>query len=186
MVNQNDLRVKKTKKNIRQSFFQLLQKKEFKDITVQNILDLALINRTTFYTHYNDKYDLAEQLSEEFLGECDYWLAQRFDKVEIKDLKELLGSMYDYMLKNQEFFQAIWYLSTEDIDVYKEFEKMTKKYSTKFLQQSYKDEIIIDYYSSVYASLVVVTITKFFQTKSDDERNILLNSVYHVFSTIFQ
>lgn len=49
-MNQQDLRVIKTKKNIEESFLRLLEKKSFSEITVQNILDEALINRSTFYT----------------------------------------------------------------------------------------------------------------------------------------
>ena len=56
-MNQQDLRVIKTKKNIEESFLRLLEKKSFSEITVQNILDEALINRSTFYKHYSDKYD---------------------------------------------------------------------------------------------------------------------------------
>ena len=62
-MNQQDLRVIKTKKNIEESFLRLLEKKSFSEITVQNILDEALINRSTFYKHYSDKYDLARLLS---------------------------------------------------------------------------------------------------------------------------
>lgn len=63
-MNQQDLRVIKTKKNIEQSFLRLLEKRSFSEITVQNILDEALINRSTFYKHYSDKYDLARLLSD--------------------------------------------------------------------------------------------------------------------------
>ena len=63
-MNQQDLRVIKTKKNIEESFLRLLEKKSFSEITVQNILDEALINRSTFYKHYSDKYDLARLLSD--------------------------------------------------------------------------------------------------------------------------
>ncbi|WP_244833921.1 hypothetical protein [Clostridium sp. BJN0001] len=66
-MNQNDLRVIKTRKNIEISFIYLLSKKDFCKITVQDILDKALINRSTFYKHYNDKYRLAELLCKEVL-----------------------------------------------------------------------------------------------------------------------
>lgn len=61
-MNQNDLRVRKTRKNIENSFISLLKEKDFHKITVQDILDRALINRSTFYKHYMDKYQLAETL----------------------------------------------------------------------------------------------------------------------------
>ena len=58
MNKKTDLRILKTRENIKTSFINLLLVKNFKDITVQNIIDEALIGRSTFYDHYYDKYDL--------------------------------------------------------------------------------------------------------------------------------
>ena len=55
-MNTNDLRVIKTKKHIEDALIDLLYQKDFHAITVQDILDTALINRSTFYKHYADKY----------------------------------------------------------------------------------------------------------------------------------
>ncbi len=55
-----DPRVKRTRVLIQQSFMDLLEKKEFKSITVQDITQKAEINRATFYAHYTDKFALLE------------------------------------------------------------------------------------------------------------------------------
>jgi len=55
-----DLRVQRTRRLLREAFMQLLAKKDFPSITVQDITEQALINRTTFYDHYVDKYELLE------------------------------------------------------------------------------------------------------------------------------
>lgn len=60
-MNEQDLRVVKTRKNIEHCLLKLLQEKSFSAITVQNLLDTALINRSTFYKHYTDKYNLARK-----------------------------------------------------------------------------------------------------------------------------
>ncbi|WP_369010847.1 TetR/AcrR family transcriptional regulator, partial [Escherichia coli] len=54
-MNQNDLRVIKTEQHIEQAFLALLQQKPYRAITVQDILDTAAINRSTFYRHYASK-----------------------------------------------------------------------------------------------------------------------------------
>ena len=61
-MNQNDLRVIKTKRALSQSLFQLLEEKMFSNITVNMICQTALIHRTTFYKHFYDKYDLLTYL----------------------------------------------------------------------------------------------------------------------------
>lgn len=53
-----DLRVIKTKKSIEESLLELMSTKSFESIKVSEICGKALINRSTFYTYYQDKYDL--------------------------------------------------------------------------------------------------------------------------------
>ncbi|MZK50928.1 TetR/AcrR family transcriptional regulator [Clostridium beijerinckii] len=65
MVNQDDPRVLRTRQLIREAFSDLLQKKGFDSITVKDIAQKASINRATFYAHYEDKYDLLEEITEQ-------------------------------------------------------------------------------------------------------------------------
>lgn len=53
-----DLRVIKTQNLLYQTLVDLLKDKPFEEIKVSDICNTALINRSTFYAHYNDKYEL--------------------------------------------------------------------------------------------------------------------------------
>lgn len=64
MVNQEDPRVLRTRKLIKEAFSALLQKKGFDSITIKDIAEKASINRATFYSHYEDKYALLEDITE--------------------------------------------------------------------------------------------------------------------------
>lgn len=67
-----DPRVVRTRKLIMDSFITLSERKEFKDITVKDITAEAMINRATFYYHFEDIYDLLEKaLSEVLLVNLD-------------------------------------------------------------------------------------------------------------------
>lgn len=55
-----DPRIIRTRKLLIDSFFKLTLKKDFKDITIQDITDEATVNRATFYSHFEDKYELIE------------------------------------------------------------------------------------------------------------------------------
>ena len=59
-----DLRIVKTKKLLRKSLVDLLKEKSFDNITITDICNKALINRSTFYSHFNDKYELLVDLFE--------------------------------------------------------------------------------------------------------------------------
>ena len=57
-----DLRVKRTKKNINEAFYELRKKKNLEKISVKELSEMAMINKATFYLHYNDIYDLSDKL----------------------------------------------------------------------------------------------------------------------------
>lgn len=62
-----DPRILRTRKLIMDSFIELSGKKEFKDITIKDITTEAMVNRATFYYHFEDKYDLLEKVLSEVL-----------------------------------------------------------------------------------------------------------------------
>ncbi len=58
METKKDLRIIKTEKALYQALLKLLKDKSFEEIKVADICNEAFVNRSTFYAHYNDKYDL--------------------------------------------------------------------------------------------------------------------------------
>lgn len=65
-----DMRVERTRKSIGEAFLALRAKKAIEKITVKELSELAYINKATFYLHYRDLYDLAEQMESEFIESC--------------------------------------------------------------------------------------------------------------------
>lgn len=61
-MKKEDLRVTKTKKNLYQGLLTLMKEKTFEEIKVTDICNEALTNRSTFYDHFNDKYELLNSL----------------------------------------------------------------------------------------------------------------------------
>ena len=57
-----DHRIQKTKNSICNAFIELRSRKPLERITVKELCELAQINKTTFYSHYVDIYDLSEQI----------------------------------------------------------------------------------------------------------------------------
>lgn len=57
-----DLRVLRTRKLLQQAFIELTVEKGFATLTVRDITKRAMVNRSTFYRHYLDKYDLKAHL----------------------------------------------------------------------------------------------------------------------------
>lgn len=57
-----DKRIRKTRQNIQQALVRLLAKRPFEQITVTELCAEASTSRVTFYTHYSDKYEVAEEV----------------------------------------------------------------------------------------------------------------------------
>lgn len=74
-MSQKDLRVRRTHQSLRQAFMDLLNENGFKAMTVQEVTERAMVNRSTFYRHYQDKYDLAisivDDIVERLIKELD-------------------------------------------------------------------------------------------------------------------
>ncbi|MEM7131500.1 MAG: TetR/AcrR family transcriptional regulator [Chloroflexota bacterium] len=61
-VQSGDRRVKRTQQMLQQAFMELVVEEGFNSMTVQILAERAMINRATFYRHYDDIYDLAEKV----------------------------------------------------------------------------------------------------------------------------
>lgn len=62
-----DARVRYTKMIIEKTFIDLLKTKPLNKITVKEICDAAEINRTTFYKHYEDVFDLLNKIEADLI-----------------------------------------------------------------------------------------------------------------------
>ena len=80
-----------TKPLIRNAFITLLKEKSLEDITVQEIVEKALINRSTFYLHYKDKYDLYDAIVDELLLD----LSETLEKANFHSFQKLLNDYYN-------------------------------------------------------------------------------------------
>ena len=99
---QTDPRTRYTRQIITTAFWQLLRQKPMEKITVKEICALAQINRGTFYRHFQDCYDLMEQLEAQALDKLEETLVSTRDR----GVQAVLLSMLQ-KLQNDEDFLAI-------------------------------------------------------------------------------
>ena len=67
-----DRRVRKTKAQLRAGLARLMQKKSIKEITVKELVEEVDINRSTFYLHYTDIYQMLESIEGELMDEISH------------------------------------------------------------------------------------------------------------------
>ena len=66
-MKKQDPRNQRTRQNIMNGFMRLIKEKDFSDIAIADITQEAEINRSTFYYHFMDKYDLIDEIQREVL-----------------------------------------------------------------------------------------------------------------------
>ena len=64
-----DRRVRKTRAQLRAGLARLMQKKSIKEITVKELVDEIDINRSTFYLHYTDIYQMLKSIEDDLSHE---------------------------------------------------------------------------------------------------------------------
>ena len=106
MNKKEDLRITKTKMNLYNTLIQLMKNNTFESIKVSDICSKALVNRSTFYAHYNDKYDLLVDLVEDIKNR----LLEALSKNEhIVNTKEYYIKMIEIILENIENEKMTFY-----------------------------------------------------------------------------
>lgn len=70
-MNQNR-KVRITKRAIREALVELLQTSPLSDISVTTLCDHADVNRSTFYSHYENLYGVLEEIEQSFLQHVSY------------------------------------------------------------------------------------------------------------------
>ncbi len=104
-----DKRVIKTKNNLKQTLIHMISKKSFEQITVKELCEISHTSRITFYAHYNDKYDLIDDISNDMIkvAQDEYKRLQEennFDKDPISSYCNFLDCILNMYYKNLEFF----------------------------------------------------------------------------------
>ena len=97
-----DRRVRRTRAMLRQALTELLETKDIRSITVQELTDLADLNRGTFYAHYRDVYDMLEKMEEEMFEEIAHLLDDCDPELLRGDLTPVLADVFRFVEKNRD------------------------------------------------------------------------------------
>ena len=140
-----DRRTRLTKSLIRRAFTDLLAEKSLQRITVREVCQRAGVNRSTFYAHYTDLYDLLTRIEEEMLEDfpvmgcyCDIIGVRSFARFEDREFD------YQETILNQ-FIQ------------YSGRPVFSMEAATRHPLQSFADLITIEEYKKTARPKVVMT-----------------------------
>jgi len=167
MKEKTDLRVVKTKKILFETLLNLMKTKNFEKIKVSDICEESLINRSTFYAHYEDKYELLIGLFEErklsLLKEFEDNENTSFSK---EYLMELLSILINHIEENKEIYSAILINNRNGIlidfltDAIERDVSERLKSSNEFIDSSLPLDIIVKFYAGGLINIGIAWITR--------------------------
>lgn len=124
-INNNDIRVKRTKKLLRKGVAELGKTKSINKITVKELTDLVEINRGTFYLHYKDVYDLVDSIEDELCEEFNQKVFAITPDDILQRPVDVLETFFEYFRVNKDIFAVLTGENGDAKFVYR-FGEMTK------------------------------------------------------------
>jgi len=92
---------------LRESLIELMMEKPFSKITVTELCEKADINRTTFYSHYKDQYDLLLRIEEEPFAYFETMLKKYDDKRSKREVMQMVEELVSFIADNSNSIQVL-------------------------------------------------------------------------------
>ena len=127
-----DPRIIKTHRAIREAFVDLLHEKPFAQIAVQDILDRAPVNRSTFYKYYSGKSDLAGKMIADFKAEYSRYILTRFQAGSFDVFLNMMPEASDWIHSRRRLILALWKVDTRRHHLYRDMHKLIKQQFLRF------------------------------------------------------
>lgn len=105
-----DRRIKKSKTALKNSLISLMQMKDFREITITDIVQFADVNRGTFYKHYQFKEELLEEIINDVTTDLIASYREPYKDCEIFELKCLTASaikIFEHVEKYSNFYTLV-------------------------------------------------------------------------------
>lgn len=132
-----DRRVRKTEQAIQSALAKLILEKDFANITIKELCDVADINKSTFYLHYRDIYDCADSLLSDSVDKTIAIMAD-YDFIDlVNHLPEIMEKIKLVFREDKEFF--IPFLSSPKYSF--ALHKIKKLTIERLLEQNTNDKI---------------------------------------------
>jgi AcrR family transcriptional regulator len=140
-----------TKKILAEHLISMLENQNFKKITVNDICQHAMISRSAFYLHFEDKYSLLRYCMEREL--------LRWEEVmQYSQFHDYLVFVLDDILKKRNFYNNTL-VCVQDSELYAVFYSLFSRFFTAILEKLLDQEQTLPYPVSIISAFYVGGIT---------------------------
>lgn len=99
MEYKEDLRIQKTRRDLRNAIIELIKEKSIEKISVTEICDKAMVNRMTFYKYYEDKFSLLDDTVNEIKDDIEKKAPNRKDIKTLDEASEFFADIIKIVLE---------------------------------------------------------------------------------------
>ena len=105
-----DRRIQKSKTALKNALLNLMKTNDFKKISITDIVNLANLNRGTFYKHYPDKEELLEEIIDEVIKDLTASYLAPYESITVFEFSELTASaikIFDHVATHENFYTLL-------------------------------------------------------------------------------
>lgn len=173
---------KKNRELIKKTFAELMnEKKELNKITVTELVKRADITRSTFYTHYDDIYEVVNDYQLETIE-----LLVSDDKVldSIQDIYNYFDDIFECLKKNEKIYKMLL-VSNGSLIFLEQLKKLAGEKIYYAMRNIIKNNKYLELDVSFYMSGIISELVKYFRGQSDYSLEELLENSKKWFEKIF-
>lgn len=181
-----DKRVERTQHVLKEALMKLLAKKELRKIHISEITEEAGVSRGSFYTHYEKKEDLLNELFEDMLDEMTIAFRKPYEQLGTVDFRSLPPEsmvLFDHFLENKAFYLLM--LGTTSDNSFKE--KMTNQLhhlfrtDYAFYFRQIDAEIDLELFCTYRIHGIIGLIVEWIQKGFDKPASFMAEQLLHIF-----
>ncbi|MDD7643021.1 MAG: TetR/AcrR family transcriptional regulator C-terminal domain-containing protein [bacterium] len=195
-MNKQDPRVIKTLRQIDEAFLNSLKETSFEKITIEMICKKALINRSTFYKYYEDKYVLLSDFLDRTLSEfreyakVDFVMATPYN-IDGEIYQSIFRNLIQHVYSKKDTYLVLWH-SNLNRNVWLEMTQIIQKRILETLNSTSvikpENKIYLDLFATLFASNLMTELEWWLKNDStitlDDLMRIMTRNMKHgIFKT---
>lgn len=105
--NNNDRRIRRTRKSIKEALIGLLQKQKINQISITELCNQADINRKTFYNHYSGVRNVLDEIEDEYITKYLFYLNKENILYSLSDPYPFVSRLTNEIATNVNVFSVI-------------------------------------------------------------------------------
>ena len=173
---------RKTQELIKRTFAELInEKKSLNKITVTELVKRADITRGTFYTHYDDIYDVANDYQ---LETIELLVSEETVLYNKEDILNYFNEIIICLKKNEKIYKMLL-SSTETINFLEKLNKMASRKILYALQNNLSQNKYLELDVYFFMDGVMAELIKYFREQSDYSLDELNTNLKKWFNKIF-